>query len=259
MCSVAEFRKNGWFFCHKVLFPSWKKDFFHPKHFFLFPFSVLSFFWTHREHQTGLIVSFSVTFKLVFLSHLFYWGGTYFRKRSQPLSFLGGFFVFSAFFFFFLFIVCTFLDLEIISFFSWDFFFLSWVAYLGINIEPLTVITHISCSSFFMNVFQDTFIPLWECELLVLNFVGLSHILTLMSGCTNKLSAAHRWVQKPGLRLRRGGVRWIKEQCGKGGISRWSSWDQHQEEKCQIYRIQCSPGKHGGTDAHSHTFTGKRR
>lgn len=222
-----------------------KERFFSSKTFLSFSiFCSFLFFWTHREHQTGLIVSFS---------------GTYFRKRSQTLSFLGGFFVFSAFFFFFLFIVRTFLDLKIISFFSWDFFFLSWVAYLGINIEPLTVITHISCSSFFMNVFQDTFIPLWECELLVLNFVGLSHILTLMSGCTNKLSAAHRWVQKPGLRLRRGGVRWIKEQCGKGGISRWSSWDQHQEEKCQIYRIQCSPGKHGGTDAHSHTFTGKRR
>lgn len=228
----------------KCYFHHERKIFFIQNIFFLFRFLFFHFFWTHREHQTGLIVSFS---------------GTYFRKRSQTLSFLGGFFVFSAFFFFFLFIVRTFLDLEIISFFSWDFFFLSWVAYLGINIEPLTVITHISCSSFFMNVFQDTFIPLWECELLVLNFVGLSHILTLMSGCTNKLSAAHRWVQKPGLRLRRGGVRWIKEQCGKGGISRWSSWDQHQEEKCQIYRIQCSPGKHGGTDAHSHTFTGKRR
>lgn len=221
-----------------------KERFFSSKTFFPFPFSVLSFFLDSQRTSNRF-------------NCFFFWD--LFQEAISNIKFLGGFFVFSAFFFFFLFIVRTFLDLKIISFFSWDFFFLSWVAYLGINIEPLTVITHISCSSFFMNVFQDTFIPLWECELLVLNFVGLSHILTLMSGCTNKLSAAHRWVQKPGLRLRRGGVRWIKEQCGKGGISRWSSWDQHQEEKCQIYRIQCSPGKHGGTDAHSHTFTGKRR
>lgn len=115
------------------------------------------------------------------------------------------------------FIICTSLDLEII--FSPG-YFLSRVAYLRINIEPFTVITHIPCHIFFMNVFQGTFISLWECELLVLSFVGLSHILTLLSGCTNKLRAARRWGQKPGLWLRRGGVRWIKEQCGKGGISR---------------------------------------
>lgn len=98
-----------------------------------------------------------------------------------------------------------------------------------------------------MNVFWTG--SLWECEQPVFRFVGLLHVLTLLSGCTNKLSAVRRFGQKAGLWARRGGVRWIKERCGKGGISRRLSWDHHQEEKCQIYRIQCSPGKQGGFDA----------
>lgn len=116
------------------------------------------------------------------------------------------------------------------------------------------------CLPFFKNVLWTH--SWWECVQPVFGFVGLSHVLTLFSGCTNKLSAVRRWGQKAGLWARLGGVWWIKERCGKGGISRRSSWDHHQEEKCQIYRIQCSPGKQGGFDALiqyrlSHTLTGK--
>lgn len=118
---------------------------------------------------------------------------------------------------------------------------------LGFVFYSLGVITDTSRLIFLMNVLWTH--SLWECEQPVFRFVGLSHVLTPLSGCTNKLSAVRRWGQKAGLWARRGGVRWIKERCGKGGISRRSSWDHHQEENCQIYRIQCSPGKQGGFDA----------
>lgn len=69
--------------------------------------------------------------------------------------------------------------------------------------------------------------------------------------CTNKLSVVHRFGQKAGLRVRRGGVRWIKERCGKGGISRQLLPRPPPGRECQIYRILPSPGKRGGFDAHT--------
>lgn len=118
------------------------------------------------------------------------------------------------------------------------------------------IITDTYCLNFFTRVLNWLIVGTWAASFF--RFVGLSLVLTLLSGCTNKLSAVRRWGQKAGLWARRGGVRWIKERCGKGGISPRSSWDHHQEEKCQIYRIQRSPGKQGGFDAlslsrHFHT------
>lgn len=97
---LQNFARIGDFSVIKCYFHHERKIFFIQNIFFFFRFLFFHFFWTHREHQTGLIVSFSVTFKLVFLSHLFYWVGTYFRKRSQPLSFLRGLFCFFSFFLF---------------------------------------------------------------------------------------------------------------------------------------------------------------
>ena len=110
--------------------------------------------------------------------------------------------------------------------------------------EFFVVITHTSCTFwrcfktcclFIVGMWEASFSVLWDCH-------------TFSPRC---LDVQTNWGlrTKAGLWAGRGGVRWIKEQCGKGGIPRWSSWDQHQEEGCQIYGIQGSPGKHDRIDA----------
>lgn len=87
----------------------------------------------------------------------------------------------------------------------------------------------------------------WECEQPVCGpRVTAAHSHRSLCACANKGSAVRTLGQKAGLWARPGGVRWIKERCGKGGISRR---DHRHEEKRQIYRIQRSPGKRARGDA----------
>lgn len=120
------------------------------------------------------------------------------------------------------------------------------IVYGGIDAEPVQVTPQTSCSSwtsfqawlfFIVGMWEAPCRFLWDCH-------------TFSARC---LDVQTKWVlcTKTGLWARRGGVGWIKERCGKGGISHWSSWDRQQEERCQIYGIQSSPGKHAGSDADS--------